>query len=334
MSQPFIVAEIAAAHNGSLTRALTLIDEAAKAGADAVKLQTWWEMALPGHRIESGPWAGRDLRDLYEEARTPYGWHEPLFKHARSLGLVPFSTPFDHISTDFLETLGCAIYKVASCEIIDTPLIRHIATKGCPMILSTGMATEDEISDALAAAIDGGLSMKDLTLLKCVAAYPAPAEDFNLETMLDLSCFGCDVGLSDHTLGSAVAVAATALGATVIEKHIGLDRTGPDGGFVMLPTEFRQMVSDCRTAAKAMGVLQYGPLPAEQDTFRLRRSLWVVKDVQAGDRVSADNVRALRPSGGLPPGALEPALNLRFTRDAVAGTPFTLSLVGASVDEH
>jgi len=332
MSAPFIVAEIGAAHNGSLDRAMTLVEEAAKAGADGVKFQTWTEMALPGKVIESGPWAGRDLRELYEEARTPWAWHAPLFDRARSLGMVPFSTPFDAPSVNLLEHLGCPIYKVASCEIVDTPLIRHIASKGNPMILSTGMASEDEISAALEAAMDGGLNMRDVTLLHCIAAYPAPAEEFNLETMLDLRDFGCDVGLSDHSSGRAVAVAATALGATVIEKHIGLDHSGPDGGFCMLPDEFAAMVRDCRTAAKAMGVVEYGPKPAEMSTYGLRRSLWVTRDVKAGDLVSTDNVKSLRPAGGLPPCRDGFYTGMPFARDVSAGEPFRPALLAPSLD--
>lgn len=327
-SKPLIVAEIGAAHNGSLDRALALVDAAANAGADAVKFQTWSEMALPGHVIADGPWKGRDLAQLYAQARTPWDWHRTLFDFAGARALIAFSTPFDKASVDFLETLDCPMYKIASAEIVDLPLIRCAASKGKPMILSTGMATEAEIVDAVRAAREVGTARFNITVLKCTASYPATAADANLRTMLDMhQASGWRAGLSDHTLGSTVAVAAIALGASMIEKHIGLDRVGLDGGFCTLPEEFARFVADCRDAAACLGEARFGPLPSEASTLALRRSLWVVRDVKEGESMGADNVRSLRPAGGMAPGRFDDLVGMPFLRDVKAGSAFVAGMV-------
>lgn len=271
--KPWIVAELSANHLGSLERALRLVDAARDAGADAVKLQTFTpeQMAELGTVLESGPWAGRSLVDLYREAHTPREWHCPLFDRAREMGLVAFSSVFHPDDVDFLETLGCPIYKIASSEVTDHALIRHAARTGKPLIISTGMATHDEI---LAAAIAADYS-PHLTLLKCTSAYPADASEANLTTMQWLTAIPrCRAfGLSDHTLGIGVAVAATALGASVIEKHLTLSRAdgGPDAAFSMEPHEFAQMVTECRRAAAAIGEVRYGPTESEASSLPLRR---------------------------------------------------------------
>jgi pseudaminic acid synthase len=315
---PFIVAEMSANHLGSFRRALDIIDAAAEAGADAVKFQTWTPgtMCVSDYALESGPWKGRWLRDLYEEAHTPWAWHADLFAWTRAKGLIPFSAAFDMASVDFLETLGVDRHKVASFELVDLPLIRHMASKGKPMILSTGMASVPEIEAALFAA-----APCKTTLLKCTSAYPAESGDANLATYAR-GVAPSVWGLSDHTMGIGVAVAAVALGATYIEKHLTLSRAdgGPDAGFSAEPHEFKQMVTECRRAAQAIGVPSYGPGPNESTA--LRRSLWVIKDTKAGEMLNLNiNVATARPALGLPP-----STNLagnRASRDLKAGTPLT-----------
>jgi pseudaminic acid synthase len=320
---PFIVAEMSANHLGHRSRAHLLIEAAADAGADAIKLQTWapGTMCVSDYKLESGPWKGALLKNLYKMAHTPWEWHGPLFVHARERGLIPFSAAFDVASVDFLETLGVDRHKVASFELVDLPLIRYMASKGKPMILSTGMATQIEVRDAVIAT--GHQPMGPLTLLRCTSAYPAEATDAHLASMDDLrGWFFADVGLSDHTLGIGVAVAAVALGATYIEKHLTLSRAdgGPDAGFSAEPHEFKQMVTECRRAAQAIGVPSYGPGPNESTA--LRRSLWVIKDTKAGEMLNLNiNVATARPALGLPP-----STNLagnRASRDLKAGTPLT-----------
>jgi pseudaminic acid synthase len=315
-SSPFIVAEMSANHLGHISRAHLLIEAAADAGADAIKLQTWvpGTMCVSDYKLESGPWKGALLKNLYKMAHTPWEWHAPLFEHARERGLIPFSAAFDMASVDFLETLGVDRHKVASFELVDLPLIRYMASKGKPMILSTGMATITEIGDAERAC---GMEV-DVTVLKCTSAYPADAADANLAAMRNWKGWG----LSDHTLGIGVAVAAVALGATYIEKHLTLSRAdgGPDAGFSAEPHEFKQMVTECRRAAQAIGVPSYGPGPGESTD--LRRSLWVIKDVKAGEMLSLNiNVATARPALGLPP-STNLAGNLA-SRDLKAGTPLT-----------
>lgn len=317
--RPFIVAEMGASHNGSLRRAIDIVVAAKECGADAVKTQTWSTMTVDERRITSGPWTGRKLTELYEECRLPWDWHPIITAHARKIGIEWFSTPFDVESVEFLETLGCPRYKIASAEITHLDLIRHVASKGKPVIISTGMATEAEIGDAADAAVEA----PEVTLLKCVASYPATAHGFNLRTMEDMRDYGCDVGISDHTLGSAVAVAAAALGATVIEKHLSLDRKGPDGGFAAMPDDFARMVSDVRLAVAALGEVKYGPTDSERDTLQFRRSLWITTDVAVGAPITPTNVAVLRPIGGMPPRDLARVHARRAARALRRGEPLT-----------
>ena len=331
--RPFIVAELAASHNGSLQRALQLVDAAADTGADAVKLQTWTPDSMVGDKdyvVQDGPWAGQRLLDLYRAAHTPWIWHQPIFNHARARGLLPFSTPFDLDALAFLEREGqCELYKISSFEIVDTHLIKAVARTGKPMIISTGMATFDEIQRAWYTAFVHGC--RDITLLKCTSAYPAPASSINLAAMQRMAAAfsgnSTSVGLSDHTMGSAVAVAATAMGATVIEKHLTLARAdgGPDAGFSMEPAEFAQMVKDCRTAAAAIGESVFGPGPGEHTA--LRRSLWLVRDIKAGERITNDHVRSARPALGMPCHKLTDAVGRRAKEDYRGGQPMKMEML-------
>jgi pseudaminic acid synthase len=274
MRKPFIVAEISANHMGSLERALLLIDLAKNAGADAVKFQTYQPQTLapdPEYVIPSGPWAGSKARDLYCQAQTPRRWHQTLFAYARAVGIEPFSTPFSPDDVDFLEEFDCPRYKIASFELVDHELIRYAARTGKPLIMSTGMAEFEDIKAAMWCAMNAGCC--DLTILKCTSGYPAPVSEANLATLQDMAAaFRWDVGISDHTLGIAVPVAATALGASMIEKHLTLrrDEGGPDASFSLEPHEFAQMVSACRDAAEAIGEVRYGPTESEQPQLALR----------------------------------------------------------------
>ena len=328
MNKPFIVAEMSANHLGKLGRAIAIVDAAAAAGADAVKLQTWDRMVIDENFvIEDGPWAGLRLEELYKEAKTPWAWHQALFARCRTHGMIGFSTPFDRASLEFLELLHCPMYKVASFEITDLPLIRAIAQTGKPIIISTGMATRDEIADAAAEVY---AEHDRLTLLKCTSAYPADASEANLNTMIAIGArSGCDIGLSDHTPGIGVAVAAATLGATVIEKHLTLARTdgGPDAAFSLEPAEFASLVTECRRAAQAMGSVTYGPTPQEMPQHALRRSLYIAKDMRAGDLLTTQTVRTARPAKGLPPKCLPQVLGRPVTRDVSRETPMTWDLI-------
>lgn len=333
---PFVIAEMSGNHNGSLDRALAIVDAVAGAGAQALKLQTYTadtmtlDLAHGEFRIDDADslWAGRTLYDLYREAHTPWDWHAPIFERARARGLVAFSTPFDATAVDFLESLEVPCYKVASFENVDLPLIRRVAATGKPLILSTGLATLNEIAEAVAAARDAGC--RDLVLLKCTSAYPASPADSHLRTIPHLrAAFGCEVGLSDHTLGQGAALAAIALGATVIEKHVTLRRAdgGVDSAFSLEPHELRQLVEDGERARLALGEVRYGPTAGEVASLRFRRSLYVVRDVRRGEALTRDNVRAIRPGLGLPPKHLEQVLGRRAGRDIAAGTALAWDLI-------
>lgn len=327
MNTPFIVAEISANHLGSLERALKLIDAAKKAGADAVKFQCYsaQEMvANDGCLIQGGPWRGRGLADLYQEAQTPYHWFATMFAYARSISIEPFSSIFSASDISFLEDLRCPRYKIASFELVDLPLIRKVASVGKPMILSTGMSSLDEIEEAVFHAKQGGAS--DITLLKCTSAYPATAADANLATMRHLAeTFDRRVGLSDHTLGIAVPVAAAALGASMIEKHLTFRRVegGPDAAFSLEPDEFGAMVKACREAAQAIGEVRYGPSEAETPQLALRRSLYFTEDLERGRMVRRDSVRTARPALGLAPKFLDQVVGSTLARYVKAGEPVT-----------
>ncbi len=330
---PFVIAELSGNHNGSLERALTLIDAAAEAGADAVKLQTYTADTItidhegPGFRIESGLWAGRTLHDLYAEASTPYAWHEPLFTHARSLGLIAFSSPFDETAIALLEQLDAPAFKIASFEATDLPLIRRAARSGKPLIISTGMTSPEEIAEAAAAARSEGAP---IALLHCVSAYPASYADANLRMVQRLAeDFDCVTGLSDHTPGTAAATAAVALGAAIIEKHFTLSRAdgGPDAAFSLEPDELGQLVRDCANAWSALGQADYRRGEVETGNRQFRRSLYVVRDVTKGSVVSAEDVRSIRPGFGLEPKHLPHVLGRTARRDLQRGEPFAIDMV-------
>ncbi len=328
-SPTFIVAELSANHNHDLNTALRTIDAAAEAGANAVKLQTYTPdtITFPSDskvfQVSTGSvWDGRTLYDLYAEAHTPWDWHPALFDHARDRGLVCFSSPFDPSAVELLESLESPAYKVASFEITDTPLIERIATTGKPIVISTGIATADEISAALDACQAAGND--DVILLKCTSAYPAKLNEANLRTMVDMrSRFGPLVGLSDHTTDHLTATTATALGACLVEKHLILERSmgGPDAGFSLEPHEFAEMVRLIRATESALGTVTYDLTAGSQESRQFARSLFVVRDVGPGDVVTESNVRSIRPSNGLPPGEMPALIGRHFVTQVPAGTP-------------
>ena len=333
---PFVIAELSGNHNGSLERALAVVDAAAAAGAHALKIQTYTADTItldaprPEFRIEDpqSPWRGETLHSLYANASTPYEWHERIFARARAKGLLAFSTPFDESAVDFLEGFGVPAYKIASFENTHLPLIRKAAATGKPLIVSTGMATREELDDAVGAARAAGC--RDLVLLKCTSTYPADPANSNLRTIPDLRTrYGCEVGLSDHTPGTAVAAAAVALGATVIEKHLTLARAdgGVDAAFSLEPDEFARLVRDVTDAWKAGGGVFYGPTPDELPSLRFRRSLYVAEDMRAGEAFTAKNLRVVRPGLGLPPKHFEEVLGRRVRAATPRGTPLSWDLI-------
>lgn len=334
---PFIIAEMSGNHNQSLERALEIVEAAAKTGAHALKIQTYTPDTMTIDLDErefhiSDPkslWAGTSLYKLYGEAYTPWEWHKPIFDRARKLGMIPFSTPFDDTAVDFLESLDVPCYKIASFENTDLPLIRRVAATGKALIISTGMATAAELDETTRAARDGGC--KDLILLKCTSNYPATPENTNILTIPHLrDLFGCEVGLSDHTMGVGVSVASVALGATVIEKHFTLKRSdgGVDSTFSMEPAEMAQLVVETERAWLALGQVSYGSTEAEKKSIQFRRSLYVVKDLKAGEVLTRENMRAIRPGMGLPPKYFNVLLGRRIGRDVTRGTPMTWDLIG------
>lgn len=329
-----LVAELSANHNHDIERAESLIRAAAAAGADAVKLQTYTPdtLTIPCDneffRIRGTIWEGKTLYELYQQAFTPWEWHPRLQQVAEACGLEFFSTPFDSSAVDFLEGLNVPRYKIASFELVDTPLLKKIGATKKPVILSTGMATLAEIDEAVRTLRMNGTT--DLTLLKCTSAYPALPEEANLRTIPHLAqAFACKAGLSDHTMGGAVPVAAVALGACVVEKHFTLSRAdgGPDGVFSMEPEEFRQMARDIRVVEAALGRVCYDPTPGQRKSSVFRRSLFVVRDMRAGDIFTRDNVRSIRPGYGLLPRFLEDILGRRCGRDIPKGTPVSWELL-------
>ena len=333
---PFIIAEMSGNHNQSLDRALQIVEAAAKSGAHAIKLQTYTAdtMTLNIDEAEfrindpSSLWAGRSLYELYDEAHTPWEWHEPLFRRARELGMIPLSTPFDDTAVDFLERLDAPCHKIASFENTDHALIRKVAATGKPIIMSTGMASIAELAESVAAARQAGC--KDLILLKCTSTYPAKPDNINLRTIPHLKdLFGCEVGLSDHTMGSGVAVAAVALGAVAVEKHFTLARAdgGVDSAFSAEPDELRLMINACDDAWRAMGTVRYGATKAEEGSKTFRRSLYVVKDMKPGDKLDKENLRAIRPGLGLAPKFLDELMGKTVTKAIRRGTPMSWELV-------
>jgi len=331
---PYVIAELSANHNGSIETALKIIDEAKRAGADAVKLQTYrpdtitLDVDRPEFRITGGLWDGKSLYQLYEEAHTPWDWHKTLFDHARKLGITIFSSPFDHTAVDLLESLGAPAYKIASFEAIDLPLIRYVASKGKPMIISTGMADEAEIQEAVDVAHSAGC--KQLALLHCVSGYPAHSEEYNLRTIADMQArFGTLVGLSDHTLDNVTAIASVVMGACIIEKHFTLDRQGggPDDSFSLEPADLVALCHDTKTAWRALGEVNYGRKSSEIGNVKFRRSLYVVRDIKAGEIFTNQNIRSVRPGYGLPPKMLQDILGQRSARDVAFGSPVTWDMV-------
>lgn len=338
---PYVIAEMSGNHNGDIRRAFALLEAAKAAGADAVKLQTYTADTITidhdsaDFRIDDGLWAGKTLYALYQEAHTPWNWHRDLFDKAHELGLTIFSSPFDETAVDFLEELDAPAYKIASFENIDISLIEYVASTGKPMIISTGMASESEISDAVQAAHRGGC--RELALLHCISGYPTPPDASNLRTMVDMAKrFGVATGLSDHTLSTAVATAAVALGASIIEKHITLCRNdgGPDAAFSLEPEELRRLVEDCRTAYAALGQVGYEQPPCEKASLVFRRSLYVVEDIRAGEPFTTRNVRSIRPGYGAPPKYLPSILGRTAARELKRGTPLSLGDVVGGVSQN
>lgn len=334
MSKTFIVAELSANHGHKLDVALESVKAAKGAGADAVKIQTYTADTITlncdsdDFKVKGTLWDGRTLYDLYQEAYTPWEWHQAIFDEARKCGLICFSTPFDKTAVDFLEYLGNPIMKIASFEITDIPLIEYAAKKGKPMVISTGIAMPEDIELAVKTCKDAG--NHDITLLKCTSSYPAPIEDANLMTMVDLKQrYGVKVGLSDHTMGYDVAVAAVALGATLIEKHFILDRSigGPDAAFSMEIGDFAAMVKSIRNVEKAIGDVVYPIDPMKIKGREFCRSLYVAEDIKAGDVITEKNVRSVRPGFGLHPKYLPVLIGKRFTKDCTKGERFERGMV-------
>lgn len=319
---PYIIAEVSANHNGSLERATRIIEQAKEAGADAVKLQTYTADTITlncdteAFQINGGLWNGKTLYQLYQDAHMPWEWHRPLFDRARELGITIFSSPFDNSAVNLLENLGAPAYKIASFEVVDLPLIKYVASTGKPMIISTGMADMAEIQEAIDTAYDNGC--KDVAILHCVSGYPAPASDYNLNTISDMARrYEVVTGLSDHTLDNATAIASIALGASIIEKHFTLDREGggADDSFSLEPHELAVLCRDSRTAWSALGSIDYGRKPSEKDNAKFRRSLYFVRALKAGDIVTDQCVRSVRPGYGLAPKHLSEVIGRRVCRD-------------------
>ena len=324
---PFIIAEMSANHNGNIDTAFKIIKAAQQAGADAVKLQTYRPDTITldcdseDFRIYGGLWDGRTLYDLYQEAHMPWKWHAPLFAHARRCGITIFSSPFDSTAVDLLEDLNAPAYKIASFEAVDLPLIKYVASTGKPMIISTGMSDAQEIQEAIDTAHEGGC--KELAVLHCVSGYPAPAADYNLRTIPDMiERFGLVTGLSDHTLGNTTAITSVAMGACIIEKHFTLDRAGggPDDSFSLEPNELAALRRDSTTAWQAMGQVDYGRKSSEQGNAQFRRSLYFVKDLKAGEVITFDAVRSVRPGFGMAPKYLNQIIGKRTLKDVQANT--------------
>lgn len=332
---PFVIAELSANHNGSLERALDIMTTARESGADAIKIQSYTADTItidhdgPGFRIERGPWAGRTLHELYAEAHTPWDWHEALFAKGRELGLIVFSSPFDASAVDLLRGLDAPAYKIASFEIVDLPLIRLCAATGKPLILSTGMADLGEIAEAVAAARDAGAT--EIALLHCTSGYPTPPEEADLRTIPHLGeAFAVPVGLSDHTPGIGAAIAAVALGASIIEKHVTLARAdgGPDAAFSLEPGEMKSLCDGVTLAWRALGRVRYERGASEADNVVFRRSLYITADMKQGEPLTPETLRSIRPGYGLPPKYYDMLLGTRVNRDVARGTPMGWELIG------
>jgi pseudaminic acid synthase len=333
---PIVIAEMSGNHNQSLDRALAIVDKAAAAGAHAFKIQTYTADTMTldlstGEFYIRDPkslWKSNSLYNLYKQAYTPWEWHKAIFDRCKKNGMIGFSSPFDATAVDFLESLNVSVYKIASFENIDIPLIRKVAATGKPMIISTGMATIAELDEAVRGARSGGC--KDLTLLKCTSAYPCPEDEVNLASLPHLkSLFNCPVGLSDHTIGIGVSLGAVALGATVLERHFTLARAdgGVDSAFSLEPAELSMLVEESRKVALGVGQVAYGPTEREKKSLQYRRSLYITRDIRKGDRLSSANVRAIRPGLGLSPKYMDMVLGKTVSRNAKKGTPVSWNLL-------
>ena len=332
---PYIIAEMSANHNGDINNAYKIIDMAKSCGADAVKMQTYrpdtitMNMKTPEFMIEGGLWDGKNLYELYEWAQTPWEWHKPLFDYAKKVGITIFSSPFDNTAVDILEDLNTPAYKIASFEAVDLPLIKYVAQTGKPMIISTGMANSEEIQEAIEAARDGGC--KELAILHCVSGYPAPAGDYNLRTLVDMQeNFGLVTGLSDHTIDNTTAITSVALGASIIEKHVTLDRNGggPDDSFSLESEELKQLCLGVKTAWEALGNVDYGRKSSEQDNVKFRRSLYFVTSMKTGDVIKSHNIKSIRPGFGSPPKYINKFIGKKLVLDVERGTPALLKSIG------
>lgn len=331
---PYIIAELSANHNGDIKRAIQILEMAKRSGADAIKIQTYTQDTLtinsdqPEFKIKGGLWDGRTLYDLYTEAHMPWEWHKPLFEKANELGITIFSSPFDFTAVDMLEELGAPAYKIASFEAIDLPLIEYVAKTGKPMIISTGMANEKEIQEAVEAAKSAGC--KELIVLHCVSGYPASAEDYNLATIPDMAArFDVFTGLSDHTIDNTTAITSVALGACLIEKHVTLDREGggPDDSFSLEEPELTQLCRDSKIAWQALGKVNYQLKKSEEGNMVFRRSLYAVKDIAEGERFTAENVKSIRPGYGLKPKYLNQIIGCQSLKNIQAGTPISFNFI-------
>lgn len=334
---PYIIAELSANHNGNIEKAFKIIEIAAQSGADAIKLQTYrpdtitLDSNLPDFQITEGLWAGRTLYELYEWAHTPWDWHKPLFDYAHKLGITMFSSPFDNTAIDLLEDLNAPAYKIASFEAVDLKLIKYAASTGKPMIISTGMADAEEIHEAIEAAREGGC--KEIAILHCVSGYPAPAADYNLRTISDMvQQFGLVTGLSDHTVDNTTAIASIALGASIIEKHVTLDRKGggPDDSFSLEPQELTALCCDTKTAWEALGQVDYRMKSSERGNVKFRRSLYITQDIPSGSEIKPEQIRSVRPGYGAAPKHYESFIGKRANRDLKAGEPLIWSCLEGS----
>ena len=324
---PYIIAEMSANHNGSIDNAFSIVDMAKESGADAVKLQTYrpdtitMKMNTPEFMIEGGLWDGQSLYELYENAFMPWDWHKPLFDHAKKKDITIFSSPFDNSAVDLLEDLNSPAYKIASFEAIDLQLIKYVALTGKPMIISTGMADQEEIEEAIVTAKEGGCS--NLAILHCVSGYPAPASDYNLRTLVDMKeRFNLVSGLSDHTIDNTTAISSIALGASIIEKHVTLNRNGggPDDSFSLEKSELEQLCKGAYTAWEALGKIDYGRKSSEQGNAKFRRSLYFIKNIQKGELITEEHVKSIRPGFGLAPKHFEEILGKEVSESIKSGT--------------
>ena len=331
---PYIIAEMSANHNGDISNAFKIIDMAKSSGADCVKLQTYTpdtltiDSKLPDFQLTEGLWAGQSLYELYKGAFMPWEWHKSLFDYAKKVDITIFSSPFDNTAVDLLEELNAPAYKIASFEAVDLPLIRYVAKTGKPMIISTGMADVEEIEEAIEAAREGGC--RELAILHCVSGYPAPAEDYNLKTLVDMQKkFDLVIGLSDHTIDSATAIASVALGASIIEKHVTLDRNGggPDDSFSLEARELKELCIGAKTVWKALGKVDYGRKSSELSNVKFRRSLYFVKDIEAGEIITKEYVKSIRPGYGIAPKYIQTIIGKKMMHSVQRGMPVTVEMI-------